>query len=255
MIIKQKDTIRTFLRENKRTLAVFYCAFLVLIANRYFSESDLLIGLFDGLGWKSMSRKARDLFFFSEHARFNSLLYWVATLDFFYLVIPALLIRFYLKEKPSVFGLNLRVEKGFFKYYFLFMLFMLVLVYWASTTSSFQHKYPFYQITSREQVWPRFIIWELVYCSQFFCLEFFFRGFMVKGLQPKFGMFSIFIMTVPYCMIHFGKPLPETIGSVFAGLILGYISYRGKGILPGFLMHITVALAMDGFALWQKGVF
>jgi hypothetical protein len=254
MIFEPKDTIRAFLKDHKRTLVVFYCAFLVLIGNRYFSESDLLIGFFDGLGWNGMYNKTRDLFLFSDHARFHSLLYWVLSLDFFYLLVPVLLIRFYLKEKPSAYGLNFHVEKGFFKYYFLFMLFMLVLVYWASTTSSFQHKYPFYHITSRGQIWPRFIIWELLYCTQFFCLEFFFRGFMVKGLQPRFGLFSIFIMTVPYCMIHFGKPLPETIGSVFAGLILGYISYRGKGIVPGFLMHITVALAMDGFALWQKGV-
>jgi hypothetical protein len=235
-------------------LTVFGCAFLVLIGNRYLSESLTLISLLDTFGSENIAANARDFFIYSEYAHFHSLLYWVLMLNFFYLLVPVVIIRWYLKEKPSDFGLNFKVEKGFFKYYFVFMIFMLVLVYWASTTSSFQHKYPFYNIHHSDQLFPRFLIWEIVYCSQFFCLEFFFRGFMVKGLQSKFGVFSILIMTIPYCMIHFGKPMPETIGSVFAGLILGYISYHGKGIVPGFLMHITVALAMDGMALWQKGV-
>jgi membrane protease YdiL (CAAX protease family) len=126
---------------------------------------------------------------------------------------------------------------------------MIPLVFVFSQTDSFQNKYPFYKISSDKIFSAKFLIWEVVYCSQFFCLEFFFRGFMVSALKNRFGIFSIFIMTIPYCMIHFGKPLPETIGSVFAGLALGYLSYTGKSILPGFLMHITVALTMDFLSL------
>lgn len=246
--------ISSFFKENRREIIVFLTAFFVLITNKHLAETDNLIALLDCLGLESLKTKAETLFYQSSSSRFNSLIYWVGILDLNYIIVPILVIKLALKEKASKFGLSLKLEKNFFQFYIIFMIFMLVLVYFASKTSSFQSKYPFLKIYNSSQLDTKFLIWELVYCSQFFCLEFFFRGFMVKGLQNKFGLWSIFVMTIPYCMIHFGKPLPETIGSVFAGLILGYISYRGKGILAGFLMHITVALAMDFMALWQTGI-
>lgn len=248
------NKFKGFISQNKRELSVFFCAFIVLIANHYLSETENLIYILSKLDLKSIENIAQSAFVTSENSRFNSLVYWVLVLNFSYLIIPILFIKFYLKKKTSEFGLSFSVEKNFAKYYPIFMLFMLILVFFASKTSAFQEKYPFYKIYDTSQLYPKFLIWELLYCSQFFCLEFFFRGFMVKGLQNKFGIWAIFVMTIPYCMIHFGKPLPETIGSVFAGIILGYISYSGKGVLAGFLMHITVALSMDFMALWQTGV-
>ena len=45
-------------------------------------------------------------------------------------------------------------------------------------------------------------------------------------------MLSIVVMTVPYTMIHFGKPMPEAIGAIFAGLILGYMALRSRSFVP-----------------------
>ena len=42
-------------------------------------------------------------------------------------------------------------------------------------------------------------------------LEFFFRGFILHGTKQRFGFYAIFVMIIPYCMIHFGKPIVETI--------------------------------------------
>jgi membrane protease YdiL (CAAX protease family) len=56
-------------------------------------------------------------------------------------------------------------------------------------------------------------------------------------------------MIVPYCMIHYGKPLPETFGAILAGLILGTIAMRTKSIWGGALIHIGVAMTMDVLAL------
>lgn len=33
-------------------------------------------------------------------------------------------------------------------------------------------------------------------------------------------------------MIHFEKPLPETIGAIIAGLALGMMAIRSKSIIP-----------------------
>jgi hypothetical protein len=51
----------------------------------------------------------------------------------------------------------------------------------------------------------------------------FFRGFLVHGLRPKFGAYAIPMMTIPCCMIHFGKPLLESLASIVTGMLLGFM--------------------------------
>ena len=131
---------------------------------------------------------------------------------------------------------------------------MLPLIILVSYSESFQNKYPFYN-PHNESLYPNFIIWQCFYFLQFFALEFFFRGFMVHGFKKQFGYYSIFIMMIPYCMIHFQKPMPETIGAILAGIVLGSLSLKSKSIWLGVAIHYSVAITMDIAALWQKGFF
>jgi membrane protease YdiL (CAAX protease family) len=73
-------------------------------------------------------------------------------------------------------------------------------------------------------------------------------------LKPALGIYSIFAMTVPYCMIHFGKPPAETLAAIGAGIFLGWLSYRNGNIWLGLLLHCTVAFSMDVMALYNKGL-
>lgn len=56
-------------------------------------------------------------------------------------------------------------------------------------------------------------------------------------------------MVVPYCMIHFGKPWPEALSSIAAGILLGTIALRTRSIWIGFFIHESVAFSMDLVAL------
>ena len=140
--------------------------------------------------------------------------------------------------------------EGFFKHLWIYVvLFLCVLpaVLYASTTPAFRHTYPFYRLANRSgfDLWT----WEALYAAQFVSLEFFFRGFILKGLRRALGSNAVFVMIVPYCMIHYGKPLPETLGAIGAGLILGTLAMRTKSIWGGVLIHIGVAMTMDVLAL------
>lgn len=117
----------------------------------------------------------------------------------------------------------------------------------ASTTRQFRHTYPFYRWANRSafDLWS----WEALYAAQFVSLEFFFRGFLLSGLRKAFGANAIFVMIVPYCMIHYGKPLPETLGAIGAGVILGTLAMRTRSIWGGVLIHVGVAVTMDVLAL------
>jgi membrane protease YdiL (CAAX protease family) len=140
--------------------------------------------------------------------------------------------------------------RGFFKHLWIYVaLFALVLpaVLGASMTASFRHTYPFYRMANRSffDLWA----WEGLYAAQFLSLEFFFRGFILHGLRRVCGSNAVFVMIVPYCMIHYGKPMPETFGAIFAGLILGTLAMRTRSIWGGVLIHIGVATTMDVLAL------
>jgi membrane protease YdiL (CAAX protease family) len=117
----------------------------------------------------------------------------------------------------------------------------------ASGTRSFALTYPFYKLANRSAF--DFWAWEVMYALQFLALEFFFRGFMLKALRARFGYGAIFVMTVPYCMIHFGKPISETLAAIVAGTVLGTLAMRTRSIWGGVFLHVAVALTMDLLAV------
>jgi membrane protease YdiL (CAAX protease family) len=164
-----------------------------------------------------------------------------------YVVMPVIAILAMPREKLLDYHLSL---EGFFKHLWIYLLlFTLILpaVAIASTTDAFRHTYPFYRAANRSHfdLWS----WEALYAVQFLALEVFFRGFILQGLRRALGSNAIFVMIVPYCMIHYGKPLPETLGAIGAGVILGTLAMRTKSIWGGVLIHVGVAVTMDVLAL------
>jgi len=188
-----------------------------------------------------------------EYARLARLIYWSGCTFIGYLVLPALYVKFVMGERLGKMGLSVA---GALKHWWIYVgLFLLVLpaVYLMSLTDSFQHTYPFYKDAGRSP--GDFLVWELTYAIQFMSLEFFYRGVLLHGTKRRFGMYSVLISVIPYCMIHFGKPMPETLGAVIAGIALGVLSLYTRSIWLGVAIHISVAVAMDIFALIARGEF
>jgi membrane protease YdiL (CAAX protease family) len=119
----------------------------------------------------------------------------------------------------------------------------------VSFDPEFQRYYPFYRQSHRS--WIELVAWELLYAAQFFSLEFFFRGYWLTATRRALGSQAIFAMVVPYVMIHFGKPFPETLGAIVAGIVLGTLAMRTGSIWSGFLIHVSVAVSMDAASLLQ----
>lgn len=189
----------------------------------------------------------------SERNNLPQLSYWIGTITLFYFIIPTIIIKLFWGKNLTDFGLKFHMEEGFWQILLLSLLIMIPLVFLASLTSSFSDKYPFFKVFNDESYFGySLLIWELIYFFQFFALEFYFRGFLVSSLKPVLGFYSIFVMTIPYCMIHFGKPAPEAFAAILAGVFLGWLSYSNGSIWLGLTLHCTVALLMDFLALYQK---
>jgi membrane protease YdiL (CAAX protease family) len=154
--------------------------------------------------------------------------------------------------EDSVLDMGLRT-RGFMKHLWIYVGCLTVVVLamlTLATQPEFLNYYPFYKKSSRS--WFDFMAWQGMYWLQFFALELFFRGWMLAALRRTMGMGAIFVMVVPYCMIHFGKPYLEAHAAIVAGVVLGSLAMRTRSIYAGFLVHITVAFLMDTMALASR---
>jgi len=190
-----------------------------------------------------------------ENYSFGFLLYWACGQTLLYVVPPIIFIRFVWKKNLGDYGVKLKGVFSLWWMYFLMLGVMVPIVFVVSRSEGFQATYPFFEPFPNEPLWPRFWIWEGAYFLQFVGLEFFFRGFLLHGVRRQFGAYAIFVMMVPYCMIHFGKPMPETFAAIAAGIILGFMSLKTRSIWMGAALHVSVALTMDTCALWRAGKF
>lgn len=177
-------------------------------------------------------------------------LVWCTGAAIAYVGVPAFVIRVVFRHRLADYGFTLRGLRGHLPLYLALALPVVALAFVGAATPLFQAKYPFY----REPIGVLdLVIWELAYASQFASLEFFFRGFFIHGLKDVLGRHAIFAMVVPYTMIHFGKPFPETLGAIVAGSVLGLVSLRTRSIAGGVLVHVGVAWTMDLGSLLFRG--
>lgn len=236
--------------DRRAVFALVYTA-VGLTCIFYFRNPDFAVSIFRTIGHQEIGDSISN----STANNLPGLAWWVFVSMFFYFVVPFVLIRFVFRRELGEFGISFRVEKGFWKLLAVSVAVMLPLVYLMSLTNGFSSKYPFLKVYNGEPYFSRtLLIWEIIYFLQFFGLEFFFRGFLVHSLKRSLGIYSIFVMMVPYCMIHWGKPLPETFAAILAGLYLGWLSYKNGNIWMGLVLHCIVAFSMDIMALYNKGL-
>ncbi len=236
--------------DSKVLVALLYTAF-GLTCIFYFKNQNAVAAFLEGTSLESFGQWVA----YSPDNNLPGLGWWSLVVTVFYFILPALIIKFLWQADLRDFGLKPRLEPGFWKLLAVCTAIMLPLVYLMSLTDGFAAKYPFLQVYNGEPyIGQTLLIWELIYFLQFFGLEFFFRGFLVHSLKPSLGLYSIFVMTVPYCMIHFSKPMPETLAAIAAGIFLGWLSYKNGSIWLGLILHCMVAFSMDIFALHAKGL-
>lgn len=242
-------------RIDWKSLIVCVVVAFNLTLLQYFGMSNRMGWFVDALaavGLDGVAQSLTDAMQPGTGSRLGALLYWVGSCVVCYFVIPALVVKLVFRQKLTDYGMGIKGALAHYKVYLVLFLGILPLVVAVSFNPAFQDQYPFFKSYGDAAIPAGFLIWELAYALQFFALEFFFRGFMVHGLKHRLGALSVVVMAVPYCMIHFGKPFPETIGAIFAGLILGMLSLRTKSIWLGVWIHVSVAWTMDFLALWHK---
>ena len=203
--------------------------------------------LWAAFGWM----KPHTPFYLSPRYELLQLGYWTAIKLIAYLLIPSVAIALHPRLSFSDVGLRTQGLLSHLVVYAVLFVPVLLAVILVSFTESFSSYYPFYTQSMRSPF--DFWMWEMMYASQFFALEFFFRGFMLQPTRRSMGSTAIVAMMVPYVMIHFGKPIEECFAAVIAGTVLGTLALKTRSIWAGFFLHVSVALSMDIVSNLQKG--
>lgn len=237
-----------------RSVTILVMTVLSLTFIEYIGKRPQLEGLANGVALVAGESTASPWrAAFAADSKLYRLTWWAVSCVLAYLAAPALVVRYVFGQSLADYGLGVR---GMFRdawIYGLMFAGMVPCVLIAGANESFLHTYPFYRLEPDEPLWPQFWMWEALYILQFISLEFFFRGFVLHGLRLRLGCYAVFVMMVPYVMIHFGKPLLETLVAIIAGVALGALSLKNRSVWLGAAIHVAVAMSMDLLALWRAG--
>jgi hypothetical protein len=174
------------------------------------------------------------------------------------IAIPVVLFRRFVDRESGAFY-GLRRSGLDWRPYVVMLLIMVPLIAWASFQPAFLATYPTYR-PGEAEAWlgvshaTTIGVYEVTYGLRYVAIELFFRGFLVLGLEKHLGRAVLMPMVTLYAFWHFGKPIPEALGSVVAGYVLGVFALRSRSIVGGIIVHVGVAIAMDLVAYLQTYV-
>ena len=226
---------------DQRTTVVFLVTIILLVVFQYFGKPESYRGALAS----TLQPLANALL--GARAGMAPYAHWGVSSVVLRVLIPFAIILFVFREPLANYGWRWRGTLKHAPMYVALYLLMLPLILWASTLASFQQKYPFYK--GAAEGGTAFWLYELFYGAQFLGVEFFFRGFLTFALFRRFGYNALLIMAIPYVMVHFNKPLPETFGALGAALILGALALRAGSCIPGVFLHWAVGITMDVLAI------
>ena len=176
------------------------------------------------------------------------------------LVVIPLLVLYQFLEKDEVknwYGMSWK--KFDLKPYLVLLGIAVVFIGIGSFAADIQKFYPIYNRSGAESFmqqhdvpeWSLVAIFELCYGSNFMSVELVFRGFLIFAFSRTLGGYAVLPMVATYAFLHFGKPMEETVSSIFGGYILGIISYNSRSIWGGIFIHMGVAWLMELFGWLQ----
>ena len=178
------------------------------------------------------------------------------------MVIPLLLFYWIYERRrdPDKTWYGLRRGKTDLKPYFLLLGLASICIAIGTLFNDIQNYYPRYLVSGGNEYaaahdLPRSLmvtIYELAYGSSFLGVELFFRGFLIMSFTRILGPYAVLAMVPTYAFLHFGKPMTETISSIFGGYILGVVAYKTKNIHGGIIIHIGIAWVMELLGYMQR---
>ena len=170
-------------------------------------------------------------------------IYWFVG-DFITLfILPVIIIKLLFKEKLFNYGIKIGDYRTGLKYSVVFLALMILIIWIVSANGEFRETYP--QLNDVKYSWSMFLVFESGILLYMIAWEFIWRGFMLFGLEEKFGYYAVLIQMIPFLILHNGKPAVETFGAIIAGLALGIFALKTRSVLYCIITHAGVMFSID----------
>lgn len=208
----------------------------------------LTVSILQTFSWYFTSRRffRENLFDFFREAKDPYLieyLYWFIG-DFITFLLPTILIiKLLFKERLSDYGFKAGEWKSGIFLSSTFLIIMILVLWFVTASEQFIQKYP--HLSSSRDSWNTLLIYESGMFVYMIGWEFIWRGFMLFGLEKKFGFYSIFMQMIPFVILHNGKPLLETIGAIPGGIALGWLALRTRSFYYCVAVHMGIMISID----------
>ena len=181
-------------RQDLRPPVLFAITALMLTLQQYYGQLDFyeehlkpwlrefeLLGL-AATDWRRVGRFVN----VPQYGELYGYAWWSFSRVAGYVALPLACWKLFFRSDSLLdMGLRFRGLKRHAWIYALCLAIVLPAVYVVSRAPDFAAYYPFYKHASRS--WFDLVCWELLYGSQFFALEIFFRGFWLSALRNALG--------------------------------------------------------------------
>ncbi len=229
-----KEILEELKRLDKKVVVILISVVVFQTISYYFTSR-----LFFRVNFSS-------LFDYSTLLPFLEYIYWLIGDFICFFLLPFLIIRFLFKEKLNIYGcsvFNLHFDRKFF----ICLSIVLIILSWIiSSIEPFTYLHPY--LFQAKIKWSIFIVYELLMLIYIFSWEFVWRGYMLFGLEEKFGWYAIFVQTIPFVILHNGKPAIETFSSILGGIVLGILALKTRTFLYGVFIHFGLMFCIDLFS-------
>ena len=172
-------------------------------------------------------------------------------------MLPAVLvIRFVLRDRVRDYGLRTRpASRRTGRVYAVLFAIAFPVIVIASFGRAFQAKYPFYDLGARRVALavPLRVVGRSTGCSSSRSSSSSAASWCTASRRASGGS-SIFVMVVPYNMLHYGKPMPEALAAIVGGIVLGTLEPEDAVDLVGRVApHLDRGRRWTVLALWHAG--
>ena len=124
--------------------------------------------------------------------------------------------------------------------------------YYAAGQEEFQKEYPLSETARRGGM--DLFLYELSNFQYYVGWEFFYRGYLQKGLEEEFGVEgATAFQTLASTLMHIGKPRDETVGAMLGGPMFGWMARFTDSVYYPLILHWWLGLATDIFCLIRSG--
>jgi uncharacterized protein len=219
---------------DRKSAVVLLLAPLLLTTFKYYGSTAFYLAHLGGLMERGqVTREAAELYHF------------VAAFVLLGLI-PALVLKFLLREPLAAYGVQRGDTRFGLKAVLIMLPILVVAAYPNARSPEFTAEYPFNPQAGRSPA--AFGFHAATYLLYYAGWEFFFRGFMQFGLRDRLGDWNaILVQTLASCLVHIGKPAGEIYGSIAAGVVWGLVVFRARSLWPVLLTHWALGVSLDYF--------